>query len=216
MSILDKIKQLINPDNIKIPESAESLLKKGEKLGQEGLSSVKEVMGSVTEKASEIGNMTKLRYELSTLKKTLDLEYRQMGALVVRLLKEDGFSEKDPAFVDQLERIDTLTKEIETKQRQLDEVSKNISDSYVIKQLSEDLAEADSTIDKVIVSDKSSAAGKLLKELRLPKDALISAVKREGELIIPDGNTQLLAGDQVIVIGKRDDVSKVVKRLEAE
>jgi uncharacterized protein with PhoU and TrkA domain len=216
MSILDKIKQLINPDNIKIPESAESLLKKGEKLGQEGLSSVKEVMGSVTEKASEIGNMTKLRYELSTLKKTLDLEYRQMGALVVRLLKEDGFSEKDPAFVDQLERIDTLTKEIETKQRQLDEVSKNISDSYVIKQLSEDLAEADSTIDKVIVSDKSSAAGKLLKDLRLPKDALISAVKREGELIIPDGNTQLLAGDQVIVIGKRDDVSKVVKRLEAE
>lgn len=216
MSILDKIKQLINPDNIKIPESAESLLKKGEKLGQEGLSSVKEVMGSVTEKASEIGNMTKLRYELSTLKKTLDLEYRQMGTLVVRLLKEDGFSEKDPAFVDQLERIDTLTKEIETKQRQLDEVSKNISDSYVIKQLSEDLAEADSTIDKVIVSDKSSAAGKLLKELRLPKDALISAVKREGELIIPDGNTQLLAGDQVIVIGKRDDVSKVVKRLEAE
>jgi uncharacterized protein with PhoU and TrkA domain len=216
MSILDKIKQLINPENIKIPESAESLLKKGEKLGQEGLSSVKEVMGSVTEKASEIGNMTKLKYELSTLKKTLDLEYRQLGALVVRLLKEDSFSEKDPAFVDQLDRIEALNKEIEAKQRQLDEVSKNISDSYVIKQLSEDLAEADSTIDKVIVSEKSSAAGKLLKELRLPKDALISAVKREGELIIPDGNTQLLAGDQVIVIGKRDDVTKVIKRLEAE
>jgi uncharacterized protein with PhoU and TrkA domain len=216
MNILDKIKQMINPDQIKLPESAETLLKKGEKLGQEGLSSVKEAMGSVTEKAGEIGALAKLKYELSTLKKAVDLEYRQLGSLVVRLLKENSFSENNPAFIDQLERIETLSNQIEDKQRKHDELSKNVSDNYVLKQLSEDLAEADSTIDKVIVSDKSSAAGKLLKELRLPKDALISAIKREGELIIPDGNTQLLSGDQVIVIGKRDDVSKVVKRLETE
>jgi uncharacterized protein with PhoU and TrkA domain len=207
---------MINPDQIKLPESAETLLKKGEKLGQEGLSSVKEAMGSVTEKAGEIGALAKLKYELSTLKKAVDLEYRQLGSLVVRLLKENSFSENNPAFIDQLERIETLSNQIEDKQRKHDELSKNVSDNYVLKQLSEDLAEADSTIDKVIVSDKSSAAGKLLKELRLPKDALISAIKREGELIIPDGNTQLLSGDQVIVIGKRDDVSKVVKRLETE
>jgi len=34
-------------------------------------------------------------------------------------------------------------------------------------------------------------------------------------VIIPDGNTQLKTDDQVIVIGKKDDVEKVVKRFAA-
>jgi len=55
----------------------------------------------------------------------------------------------------------------------------------------------------------------LLKETLLPKEALIPAVKRDEQVIIPDGKTQLHEGDQVIVIGKKDDVKKVVKRFEA-
>jgi trk system potassium uptake protein TrkA len=67
----------------------------------------------------------------------------------------------------------------------------------------------------VIISEKSNVVNKLLKEILLPKEALVSAVKREEEVIIPDGNTLLKAGDQVIVIGKKDDVEKVTKRFAA-
>ena len=56
---------------------------------------------------------------------------------------------------------------------------------------------------------------KYKKEILLPKEALVSAIKRAEEVIIPDGNTLLKAGDQVIVIGKKDDVEKVVKRFGA-
>ncbi len=70
-------------------------------------------------------------------------------------------------------------------------------------------------IDQVIISEKSNVVNKLLKEILLPKEALVSAIKRGEEVIIPDGNTQLKKGDQVIVIGKKDDVEKVVKRFAA-
>jgi Trk K+ transport system NAD-binding subunit len=52
----------------------------------------------------------------------------------------------------------------------------------------------------------------MLKELLLPKQALVSAIKRGEKMIIPDGNTKIQAGDQITIIGKTDDVEKVYKR----
>jgi Trk K+ transport system NAD-binding subunit len=82
-----------------------------------------------------------------------------------------------------------------------------------VNKLSEDLAEAGAIIDQVIISEKSNVVKKLLKEILLLKEVLVSAIKKEEEIIIPDSNTQLKTGDQVIVIGKKDDVEKIVKRL---
>ena len=67
----------------------------------------------------------------------------------------------------------------------------------------------------MVISEKSNVVNKLLKEILLPKEALVSAVKRGEEVIIADGNIQLKTGDQVIVICKKDDVEKIVKRFGA-
>jgi trk system potassium uptake protein TrkA len=102
-----------------------------------------------------------------------------------------------------------------TKQNEYDQTKKKYSSNYVVNKLSEDLSAANAIIDQVIISEKSNVVNKLLKEILLPKEALVSAIKRGEEVIIPDGNTQLKTSDQVIVIGKRDDVEKVVKRFAA-
>ena len=47
----------------------------------------------------------------------------------------------------------------------------------------------------------------------MPKEALISAIKRNDEVIIPDGNTKILADDLVTIIGKKNDVNKVKKKI---
>jgi len=47
----------------------------------------------------------------------------------------------------------------------------------------------------------------------LPKEALISAIKRNDEVIIPDGNTKILVDDIVTIIGKSNDVKKVKSKL---
>ena len=42
--------------------------------------------------------------------------------------------------------------------------------------------------------------GKTLKEINLKKNILIACVSRGRQVIIPDGNTEILSGDSVIVI----------------
>ncbi len=51
-----------------------------------------------------------------------------------------------------------------------------------------------------ILSPKSRLCGKTLREITLKKNVIIACVSRQGEVIIPDGNTELSAGDSVIVI----------------
>lgn len=52
---------------------------------------------------------------------------------------------------------------------------------------------------KVSIDSFSPWAERNIRELNLPKDLLLVNIKREGELIIPDGNTIILPGDEVIL-----------------
>ncbi len=118
-------------------------------------------------------------------------------------------------FREQIRTLEELDNTFRTKQNEYEQLRKKHSSNYVVNKLSEDLSAANAIIDQVIISEKSNVVDKLLKEILLPKEALVSAIKRGEEVIIPDGNTQLKTGDQVIVIGRKDDVEKVAKRFAA-
>ena len=65
------------------------------------------------------------------------------------------------------------------------------------------------------IDENSKIAGKLVKELKLPKDALIIAVYDEkGNLIIPSGDTRLPEKGQVIVFAKNSVLKEVKELLE--
>ena len=51
--------------------------------------------------------------------------------------------------------------------------------------------------------------GKKLKELENFKGLLITSISRDGEIIIPNGDTELLPWDTIYVIGKSNDISKL-------
>lgn len=55
--------------------------------------------------------------------------------------------------------------------------------------------------------------GKKLKELKNFQSLLIAAISRNGEIIIPYGDTELEAYDTIYVIGKTNDISKLGKVL---
>lgn len=60
------------------------------------------------------------------------------------------------------------------------------------------------------IDENSKVAGKLVKELNLPKDSLIVAVYDEkGNLIIPSGDTRLPEKGQVIVFAKNSILNEV-------
>ncbi len=49
--------------------------------------------------------------------------------------------------------------------------------------------------------------GKMVKEIDLPGESLISIIKREGNIKIPHGSTELKEHDKLLVIGEKEDIT---------
>ena len=58
--------------------------------------------------------------------------------------------------------------------------------------------------------------GKKLMELENFQGLLITAISRNGELIIPNGSTELLANDTIYVIGKTTDINNLNNRISKD
>src|SRR5438128_782513 len=70
-------------------------------------------------------------------------------------------------------------------------------------------------IVEVTVGDKAACAGKRVRAVRLPDGARLISVVRDGKAEIPDEETQLAAGDQVLAIlepGKEDELRRILLR----
>jgi K+/H+ antiporter YhaU regulatory subunit KhtT len=216
MDLLQKIKESLFRGTEKITDVTEKIVEKGKKVGSEGVEATREMYTNISERTSDVAALAKLKYELTQLSKQFEGELLNLGKVVLVLRRNDEFSPENETFLEQIEKLEALDNTFRTKQNEYEQLKKKHSSNYVVNKLSEDLAAADAIIDQVVISEKSNVVDKLLKEILLPKEALVSAIKRDEEVIIPDGNTQLKTGDQVIVIGKKDDVEKIVKRFAAD
>ena len=215
MGLLDKIKEGLFQGSEKITDITDIIMEKGKKVGAEGVEATRDIFTKISERTSDVTALAKLKYDLSSFSKQLDVEALNLGRVVLTLRRNGEFSPENETFQKQLKKLEELDSTLKMKQNDYEQLKKKHSDNYVIEKLSEDLSSANAIIDQVIISKQSNVVNKLLKDILLPKEALVSAIKRGEEVIIPDGNTQLNAGDQVIVIGKTNDVEKVVKRFSA-
>ncbi len=66
------------------------------------------------------------------------------------------------------------------------------------------LKHAQMAIVEATVEETAMAAGKTLSEIPFPTNIVVSAVLRDGELIIPRGDTVLSPGDEVIALATRE------------
>jgi len=216
MKFLDKLRESFKKGSGKMSQTSERLFEKGKEVGEEGVEVTKEYLSQFGEKASEVASAIKLKFELKNLQKRFDLETVTLGKLIFDRSKSKSPHQIDETMKLSLDKLGELEHQINSKNIKYEELRKELSDDYVITKLSDDLASSGAVIDLVTISENSNVVEKQVKELLLPKDALISAIKRGGELIIPDGNTTLYVGDQVTIIGKIDDVERVAKRLTAD
>ena len=65
------------------------------------------------------------------------------------------------------------------------------------------LKHAQMTIVETTVSEDSLVVGSPLSDIKLPPNVVLSAIMRDGELLIPNGTTVLNAGDEVIAVTQR-------------
>lgn len=68
-------------------------------------------------------------------------------------------------------------------------------------------------LTELILGEDSRAAGRTLSELELPGGAVIVAVMRGGEVIIPGGATRLKAGDEVLAVTSVDKEHELMRAL---
>lgn len=70
---------------------------------------------------------------------------------------------------------------------------------------------ADGKVEKLDfkIDNQADLVGKKLMELKGFEHLLIAAISRQGETIIPDGSTELLQGDVIHIIGKKQEIKKI-------
>lgn len=215
MELWNRIKAGLKRGSQKVIEVSEELSEKGKKAGGVGLENIKDLLSRAGQKTSDVTSVAKLKIEVASLQKNFDLESLALGRLILMRHQAGDAGDDDESLLNLLKKMLEMEKQIQSRNLEYDQLRKTLSDDYVVNKLSEDLAASDAIIDQVIVSEKSNVVDKVLKEVLLPKEVLISAVKRGEEVIIPDGNTRLQVGDQITLIGKIKDVEKIAKRLTA-
>jgi trk system potassium uptake protein TrkA len=62
------------------------------------------------------------------------------------------------------------------------------------------VAEGKVNITEIVLRDTSPVVSKRLREIALPRNTLVACMMREGQPIVPGGETELLAGDQVVLV----------------
>ncbi|MCD6489242.1 MAG: Trk system potassium transporter TrkA [Thermodesulfobacterium sp.] len=75
------------------------------------------------------------------------------------------------------------------------------------------VAENKVEIMEVLGSYKSSIINKALKDIKFPKNAVIGAIVRGGEIIIPKGEDVIKEGDKLIIFTLKDSIKDVEKLL---
>ncbi len=62
---------------------------------------------------------------------------------------------------------------------------------------------------EVQIMENSKADGSSIKDLNLPPNTVITSIYRNGEVIIPRGDTVLRKGDRIAIVGKTEEIEKL-------
>ena len=78
------------------------------------------------------------------------------------------------------------------------------------------VAEGRVNVTEIVLDAQSPVAGKLLRDIDLPENALVAAVIRADQPIVPRGANQLVAGDRVVLITLPENHGSVLKAFTGE
>ena len=71
-------------------------------------------------------------------------------------------------------------------------------------------------VREALVDPESPYSGKRLGEIGLPKGMIVVCVVRDGDAVIPDGNSVLQPDDNVVILGNEGDLPGVISNIRGE
>jgi len=82
-------------------------------------------------------------------------------------------------------------------------------ENYLDRPQVADLFEIESGVASLIdmvVPDDSPVVGRHIRDIDIPEQCVVAAVLRDGEFVVPRGETEIRAGDEVVFVGPQDDI----------
>jgi trk system potassium uptake protein TrkA len=101
-------------------------------------------------------------------------------------------------------------------------VNSPISATYIVANLIEqastldvfmkslELEEDKVIVTEIIVEPDFPVVDKKIMDMELPKNVIIGSIIREGKMMIPNGSTEILSNDKLIIISSKEDQLKAV------
>jgi K+/H+ antiporter YhaU regulatory subunit KhtT len=211
MNLMKQLKDVLTEGKEQIFKASEVLAGKLKDVSDESLEISKELFAEISEKTNEIGNATRMKFEIKSLEGELTEKYAYLGNLTCKIFtaRQRGLYQKQ--LTDAAAEIKKYKELIRKRTLEYENLRKKFSGKYLMNKLGDDLEKGEAMIDQIVIKESCSLVNKKLKEIQLPKQALVSAIKRKDEIIIPDGNTRLIAEDVLTIIGKKKDVAKLVQ-----
>jgi len=82
-------------------------------------------------------------------------------------------------------------------------------ENYLDRPQVADLFEIESGVASLIdmvVPDESPVVGRRIRDIDIPEQCVVAAVLRDGQFVVPRGETEIRAGDEVVFVGPQDDI----------
>lgn len=88
-------------------------------------------------------------------------------------------------------------------------------DTAKIKQLVS-INHGEASINEIALPNNYKLSGRMLSEIKLPNMCVIVSIDRGGTTIIPRGNTELLSGDNIMIMAKNNSMHEIQAMLRLE
>jgi hypothetical protein len=161
--------------------------------------------------------LARVKSERRKIHKTVRSELAELGGKAYGLFCEGREARIENETRVNVRRLQSLEAHLARTEEQMDELRKDFEKERIDKDslqgLRTDLEAGGGTIAQALLGKESPLVGKKLRDIKLPEDTLLGTILRDEEVIIPDGETLLQAGDKVTLLGKTEDVEKLVEQM---
>jgi len=166
---------------------------------------------SFWEQIKEKTEAAPLKLKMIFLENTIESLYLHLGSRVYDAAKASEILVENKGIQSLLTEIDGKKNELQGLREDFQKIWKEES-----RELKATLEKGGGVLEQVRVADFSPAKGKQVKDLALPREVLLGPVTRGKDLIIPHGETELLEGDRITLMGTRKDVETAKKYLQGK
>ncbi|HLF86158.1 MAG TPA: TrkA C-terminal domain-containing protein [Nitrospiria bacterium] len=164
------------------------------------LNGAKLILFEIAEKTSAKVGSIKRSIQAAELDSKIDKEYEALGLKICNLLNEGKDPLEGTGVLDIVNRLRSLKQSLLRFEEEMAYFSDGMLISKVLE-LKDGLKNGSAALETITISKDSPLVQVKVSDLKLPPGLLIILIKRSGQVLIPNGSTELIGGDSLMMMG---------------